>query len=82
MNSKLSEWGTFFPHVKNDFVSRFVWHECYEEQIIDIFNIIKNIIKNRYTNKINWDSNKLFNDISILIYNCSSKYISYDDLNI
>lgn len=82
MNDKLSEWGSFFPNIKNNYVDRFIWHECYNEQIIDIFTIIKNIIRERYKIKINWESNKLFNDVSILLFNCSSKYISYDDLNI
>ena len=82
MNNKLSEWGVFFPHIKNNSVGRFIWHECYNDQIIEIFKIIKKIIRGRYTAKINWESNKLFNDVSILLYNCSSKYISYDDLNI
>ena len=48
MNDKLSEWGSFFPNIKNNYVDRFIWHECYNEQIIDIFTIIKNIIRERY----------------------------------
>ena len=71
-----------FPNIKNNYVDRFIWHECYNEQIIDIFTIIKKIIRERYKIKINWENNKLFNDVSILLFNCSSKYISYDDLNI
>tara|TARA_Y100000389_G_C17246608_1_gene405905 strand:+ start:161 stop:406 length:246 start_codon:yes stop_codon:yes gene_type:complete len=77
-NQILSEWGNFIPNIQNN--DRYTWHECYIEQLIDIYNIIKSVIKERYNKKIDWKSNRLFNDLSIFIYNCSSKYIESEFL--
>ena len=56
--------------------SREEWHFAYKEQLIDIHRIIVDLINIEFPkNKIDWD-NVDFNNLSKVIYNCSSKNIS------
>lgn len=65
--------------------SREKWHRHYHNDLVSLYNIVANIMTDRYESKsksenktkvkIRWESNKIFNDFSILIYETSSKYI-------
>lgn len=57
--------------------NRYVWHNTYLSELIDIYIIIITIINERYPyNKIKWATNhKLFHNLSRMLYHCSSKYL-------
>jgi hypothetical protein len=77
MNPMRLEWGGLvtFPTPQN--TNRYTWHISYLQQLIDMYKIAEKVISSRYPNsEIKWKTKKHFNDFSILIYGCSSKYIS------
>lgn len=76
-SSRFCERSNYIPHPTPRNAVRSEWHESYIHQLIDIYNIINNVMKERYPhNKIKWNSNdKIFHNLSILIYNTSSKHI-------
>lgn len=64
------------PHKTPKYTNRDTWHEAYYNQLIIIHIIIKRIIGENFDNNIEWDRPSIFNNLSRLIYHCSSKYIS------
>jgi hypothetical protein len=76
-NSKpiFCERSNYIPHATPKGANRCEWHYAYMSQIIDIYNIIKEVINERYPrNKIKWNSNqKIFHNLSRVLYHCSSK---------
>jgi len=68
----------YVPHQTPRNVNRHDWHNAYLPQLIDMHNIVINTINERYPkNNIKWETNdKIFNNLSRLLYNCSSNYIS------
>jgi hypothetical protein len=53
------------------------WHDSHLKYLIDLYFILIDIVNTRYPkNKIDWSSNKIFNNFSKLVYHCSSKHIS------
>jgi hypothetical protein len=76
-SSRLCERPNYIPHPTPRNAVRSEWHESYITQLIDIYTIINNVMKERYpNNKIKWNSNnKIFHNLSQLIYNTSSKHI-------
>jgi hypothetical protein len=69
----------YIPHRTPSNANRHEWHNAYYFQLIEMYKIIENILNQHYPKvKINWSSNKIFNNFSRLIFNCSSKYISKD----
>lgn len=67
---------TPFRTPRND--NRHEWHVAYQQQLMDMYQIITNIMNERYPkNKIKWETNdQIFHNLSRLLYHCSSKYIS------
>jgi len=63
------------PTPRNAYRSK--WHDEYLIQMIDIYKIICNVMRERYPrNKIKWYTNdKIFHNLSRMLYHCSSKYI-------
>lgn len=59
-------------------IDRYEWHNSYILNLIDMYNIVINVINDRYpNNKIKWKKNEeIFHNFSRLIYHCSSKHIS------
>ena len=64
------------PHKKPKYANRDTWHQAYHNQLIIIHIIIKRIISQNFNLNIVWDRPSIFNNLSRLIYHCSSKYIS------
>lgn len=66
------------PHRTPTNSNRREWHNAYLAQLIDMYFIVINTINEMYPKcRINWDENeKIFHNLSRLIYHCSSKYIS------
>ena len=70
----------YIPHSKINNIDRELWHNSYMNQLINLYNIIREIMNKNYPkNKIRWD-NSNFNAMSKLIFHCSSKYIPDYDL--
>jgi hypothetical protein len=64
------------PELDSEHSNREDWHNSYKEQLIDIFRIVRLITESEFkNNKIVWD-NLAFNNLSRVIYHCSSKNIS------
>ena len=74
---RICEQSNYIPHRSPRNANRYEWHDVYLTQLIDIYNIIQDIINERYSrNKIKWMTNdKIFHNLSLVIYHCSSKYI-------
>jgi len=71
---KFCERANYIPHTTPKNANRYEWHNTYIRQLIDIYNIIKQVINERYPhNKIKWDKEKNFHNLSRVIYHCSSK---------
>jgi hypothetical protein len=71
---KFCERANYIPHTTPKNANRYEWHNTYIRQLIDIYNIIKEVINERYPhNKIKWDNEKIFHNLSRVIYHCSSK---------
>jgi len=72
---RVSQRTNYLPHKKPLFTNREKWHYHYLDELIDIYNIIKDIINREFPhNKIMWNQQK-FNNLSRLVYHCSSKYL-------
>ena len=83
-SSKICERTNYIPRQTPRNANRYEWHNAYLTQLIDIYNIIRCIINERYPHKkIKWFSNKApFHNLSKLIYHCSTKYIEIESKNI
>ena len=75
LEPKFCERANYIPLPTPKNANRFEWHNTYIRQLIDIYNIIKEVINERYPhNKIKWDNNeKIFHNLSRVMYHCSSK---------
>ena len=66
----------YLPHKTPEHGNRESWHNAYKEQLVDIYKNVRDIINSEFPkNKIVWD-NTAINNLSRVIYYCSSKYIS------
>ena len=76
-SSRISERSNYIPHPTPRNANRHQWHDRYLPELIDIYNIIADVMKERYPhNKIKWNSNnEIFHNLSRIIYHCSSKHI-------
>ena len=76
-SSRFCERPNYIPHPTPRNADRSKWHEEYLTQMIDIYEIIADVMKERYPrNKIKWYTNdKIFHNLSRTLYHCSSKYI-------
>jgi hypothetical protein len=63
------------PYKFNRTISRKQWNKHYKTQIIDIYRIIRGLISEKY--EIDWDDSKIFNNLSKLIFHCSSRHIDH-----
>ena len=62
---------------KEGVVDRNYWHDAYISQLIDMYDIVKETMDERYPKKkINWNNPNIFHNLSRLIYHCSCKYIT------
>lgn len=63
------------PHICN----YYDWKYIYVEHLFAMYDIVAHTINQKYPkNNIVWDGNeKIFNNLSRLIYHCSSKHIDY-----
>lgn len=67
----------YIPHRTPVRTYRNKWEDAYRFQLEDMYNIVINIITERYPKKkINWDSYTNYKALSELIFHCSSKHIS------
>ena len=66
----------YIPH-KTPFKPNYnKWFNEYEKEILSLYGILQQIINERYPyEKIDWESEEIFNSFSIMLYNKSSKYI-------
>lgn len=56
-------------------VSRKVWHDAYQIELVEMYYIMLNILKERFPHiKVNVEPG--FHNFSRLIYHCSSKELS------
>jgi len=77
-NERVCRLSNYKPYKTPSNANRQEWHYAYGTQLVNIYDIICNNIKDRYPkNKIKWKSNeeKIFHNVSRLIYSTSSKYI-------
>jgi hypothetical protein len=68
---------SYIPHKTPNIIDRNMWEYAYQKQLEDMYNIVQNIIIERYPKKkINWNSHKKWKALKELIFKCSSKHIS------
>jgi hypothetical protein len=59
------------------FITREDWHQVYEKQIMYMYDIIADIVDQRYVHKIEWRNNdRVLETLSKLLFRTSSKYVS------
>lgn len=75
---RICERSNYIPHPTPIHTNRHVWHDAHINQLIDMYTIVMDTIDEMYPNNdIQWmENNKIVNNLSKLIYHCSSKYIS------
>ena len=78
IDEKQYQYDKYVPHQTPKNSNRYDWHNAYLPQLIAIHKIVINTMNERYPkNKIKWKTNdQIFNNLSRLMYNCSSNYIS------
>ena len=83
-SSRICEKPNYIPHQTPRNCDRSEWHYAYLPQLIHIYNIIIDIMKENYPrNKIKWYSNEnIFHNLSRMIYYSSSKYIQFESKNL
>lgn len=77
------ERSNYIPHPTPANSNRRDWHDAYQVQLMDMYNIVANTIDEMYPkSRIRWGGNKnVAHNLSSLVYHCSSKYITpYLDL--
>ena len=66
----------YIPHKRNKRINYRKWFLEYKKDILNLYSILKETIEIRYPEKkIDWESDKLFNDFCVLIYKNSSGYV-------
>lgn len=74
MDRKKTVISNYIPHKTPKITNYYIWSEEYFKNLVDIFEIIRNIINVRHSkNDIN--SNEAFNVFSKMVFNSSSKHI-------
>ncbi len=72
----------YTPSSSDVVYSRKEWHNVYNRELIDMYNILVRTLNQKYPdNTINWAkyNSDIFHNFSRLLYHCSSKHIdSYD----
>jgi hypothetical protein len=66
----------YIPHKNPINLNYNLWKQTYYIYLNDLFNILKNIINERYNNNIVWSDNNIFEKFCIFIFKHSSKYIT------
>jgi len=52
------------------------WFNEYEKEILSLYGILQQIIKERYPDeKVDWESEEILDSFCIMLFNKSSKYI-------
>lgn len=75
-SSRKCEIPNYIPHSRPENTNREIWHNSYKQNLIDMYRIVRGLIDIYIPkNKIIWN-NIAINNLSKLIYHCSSKYIS------
>jgi len=75
----------YIPHNPRRVGNKYTWQQAYYIQLKYIYRIVKRIITLYFPKyKINWDNPQIYTNLLIVLYHCSSKYISpflenYDD---
>jgi len=72
---KKCEWNNYIPHTTPTHPNKEVWAEMYDNELQDMYLIIRRNIENKFPRKINWDRPSIFNNLTTVIYHCSSKHI-------
>lgn len=72
------ERSNYIPHPTPSNANRRDWHNAYSQQLIDMYSIVIETITERYPNHNikRITTPKVFQNLSRLIYYCSSKYIT------
>jgi hypothetical protein len=66
----------YIPHITPKNVNYQKWYNNYKLDIKNLYGILIDTYNERYPkNKVNWESNIIFNSFCILIYQNSSKHI-------
>ena len=65
----------FIPRRDTGNTNPLVWRDAYTEQLRDICRIIGRIVDDKLMNDIDWKDDQIFNMISNMVFNSSSKYI-------
>jgi len=76
--SRYCERRNYTPHSTPNNSNRIIWHDAYALNLLEMYDIVANTIDELYPkNNIQWAENgKIANNLSKMIYHCSSKYIS------
>jgi len=76
ITNKKCQISNYIPHNKPKNINREKWHNSYKNAIFDIYKIFDISLSTNFpNNNIMWD-NVSINNLSILLYESSSKYIS------
>jgi len=67
----------YIPHKTPKYPNRILWHDSYKLYLEQMYNTISSIINSRYKkNNIDWESDSVYRDFCILIFESSSKFIN------
>jgi len=66
----------YIPHKTPRYPNYNKWFNEYKNHILNLYGILQEIISKKYpNNKIDWESNIIFNQFCFMVYNSSSKYV-------
>jgi hypothetical protein len=75
---RVCEWSNYIPKPSNKKATKELWEVSYSEQLYQMENIIISIIEKQFPDKIDWNRSSIYNNLSTLIYHCSSKHYLKD----
>ena len=76
MDTRKCQRRNFVPHRNTRNIDPLIWRRTYHEQLRDISRIIGRTLNDNISNPIDCDNDYIFNKISAMVFQSSSKYIS------
>lgn len=66
---------SYIPHKTPKYSNKEEWVNTYNNELQDMYSLIKNNIETNFPNQIDWSRPSISNNLITVIYHCSSKYI-------
>jgi hypothetical protein len=75
---RVCEWPNYIAKPSRKRPIKELWELSYNEQLYEMENIIILIMEKQFPDKIDWNKPSIYNNLSTLIYHCSSKHYLKD----